>query len=35
MRMYDYGHLSAIVVGIIVLVTVIDQASAVIRRKIT
>ncbi|MFJ3408333.1 phosphonate ABC transporter, permease protein PhnE [Promicromonospora sp. NPDC090134] len=35
MRMYDYGHLSAIVVCIIVLVTVIDQASAVIRRKIT
>ena len=35
MRMYDYGHLSAIVICIIVLVTVIDQASAVIRRKIT
>ncbi|MER7797287.1 phosphonate ABC transporter, permease protein PhnE [Microbacterium sp. NPDC096154] len=35
MRMYDYGHLSAIVICIIVLVTVIDQASALIRRKIT
>ncbi|MEN5072573.1 phosphonate ABC transporter, permease protein PhnE [Isoptericola cucumis] len=35
MKMYDYGHLSAIVICIIVLVTVIDQASAVIRRKIT
>ena len=35
MKMYDYGHLSAIVLCIIVLVTVIDQASAVIRRKIT
>lgn len=35
MRMYDYGHLSAIVLCIIALVTVIDQASAVIRRKIT
>jgi phosphonate transport system permease protein len=35
MRMYDYGHLSAIVICIIVLVTVIDQASALIRRRIT
>ncbi|MEL7977634.1 phosphonate ABC transporter, permease protein PhnE [Isoptericola sp. F-RaC21] len=35
MKMYDYGHLSAIVICIIVLVTVVDQASAVIRRKIT
>ena len=35
MRMYDYGHLSAIVLCIIVLVTVIDQVSALIRRKIT
>lgn len=35
MKMYDYGHLSAIVICIIVLVTVIDQASAVIRKKIT
>lgn len=31
MRMYDYGHLS----GIIVLVTLIDQGSALIRRRIT
>lgn len=35
MKMYDYGHLSAIVICIIVLVTVIDQASALIRRKLT
>lgn len=35
MRMYDYGHLSAMVVCIIVLVTVIDQGSAVVRRKIS
>ncbi|WP_455835262.1 phosphonate ABC transporter, permease protein PhnE [Pseudarthrobacter siccitolerans] len=35
MRMYNYGHLSAIIICIIVLVTVIDQASALIRRKIT
>lgn len=35
MRMYDYGHLSAIIICIIVLVTLIDQGSALIRRKIT
>ncbi|GAA1325720.1 phosphonate ABC transporter, permease protein PhnE [Leucobacter albus] len=35
MRMYDYGHLSAIIICIIVLVTAIDQGSALIRRKIT
>lgn len=35
MRMYNYGHLSAIIICIIVLVTVIDQGSALIRRKIT
>ncbi|MFD2795869.1 phosphonate ABC transporter, permease protein PhnE [Promicromonospora vindobonensis] len=35
MRMYDYGHLSAIILCIIVLVTVIDQGSALIRRRIT
>ncbi|QIM16188.1 phosphonate ABC transporter, permease protein PhnE [Leucobacter insecticola] len=34
MRMYDYGHLSAIIICIIVLVTLIDQASALIRKKI-
>lgn len=35
MRMYDYGHLSAIIICIIVLVTAIDQGSALIRKKIT
>ncbi|WP_350348972.1 phosphonate ABC transporter, permease protein PhnE [Agromyces sp. G08B096] len=35
MRMYDYGHLSAIILCIIVLVTAIDQGSALIRRRIT
>lgn len=35
MRMYDYGHLSAIIICIIVLVTMIDQGSALIRRRIT
>ncbi|GAA1181085.1 phosphonate ABC transporter, permease protein PhnE [Nesterenkonia xinjiangensis] len=32
---YDYGHLLAMVLCIIVLVTIIDQASAIIRKKIT
>ena len=35
MRMYDYGHLSAIIICIILLVTAIDQGSALIRRRIT
>lgn len=35
MRMYDYGHLSAIIICIILLVTAIDQGSAIIRRRIT
>lgn len=35
MRMYDYGHLSAIIICIIIVVTVIDQGSAYIRRRIT
>ncbi|QEE60567.1 phosphonate ABC transporter, permease protein PhnE [Salinibacterium sp. dk2585] len=35
MRMYDYGHLSAIIICIILVVTVIDQGSAFIRRRIT
>jgi phosphonate transport system permease protein len=35
MRMYDYGHLSAIIICIIVAVTAIDQCSALIRRRIT
>lgn len=35
MNMYNYGHLSAMVICIIVLVTIIDQTSAIIRKKIT
>ncbi|WP_025132633.1 phosphonate ABC transporter, permease protein PhnE [Leucobacter sp. PH1c] len=35
MRMYDYGHLSAIIICIVVLVTAIDQGSALIRRRIS
>lgn len=35
MKMYDYGHLSAIIICIVVLVTVIDQGSALIRRRLT
>lgn len=35
MNRYDYNHLFAMVICIIVLVTIIDQASAVIRKKIT
>jgi phosphonate transport system permease protein len=35
MNRYEYGHLSAMVLCIIVLVTIIDQLSALIRRKIT
>ncbi|WP_156761627.1 phosphonate ABC transporter, permease protein PhnE [Microbacterium karelineae] len=35
MNRYEYGHLFAMVICIIVLVTIIDQASAIIRRKIT
>ena len=34
MNRYEYGHLSAMVLCIIVLVTVIDQASALIRKRI-
>ncbi len=34
MRLYDYGHLLAIIISIVVLVTMIDRLSAVIRRKI-
>lgn len=34
MRLYDYGHLAAIIISIIVLVTVIDRISAVIRKRI-
>lgn len=35
MRMYDYGHLCAIIISIIVLVTLIDRASAFIRAKLS
>ena len=35
LRMYDYGHLSAIIICIVLLVTAIDQGSAYIRKKIT
>lgn len=35
MKMYDYGHLSAIIICIIVLVTLIDQSSALIRKRLT
>ncbi|RLV56666.1 phosphonate ABC transporter, permease protein PhnE [Aeromicrobium phragmitis] len=35
MNRYEYGHLCAMVICIVVLVTIIDQASAIIRRKIT
>ncbi|WP_114855783.1 phosphonate ABC transporter, permease protein PhnE [Brachybacterium sp. YJGR34] len=35
MNRYDYGHLLAMVLCIIVLVTIIDQASAIIRKRIT
>ncbi|QNG18606.1 phosphonate ABC transporter, permease protein PhnE [Rhodococcus triatomae] len=35
MNRYDYGHLCAMVLCIIVLVTVIDQTSAIIRKRIT
>lgn len=34
MRLYDYGHLFAIVISIVVLVTVIDRLSAFIRKKL-
>lgn len=34
MNRYEYGHLSAMVICIIVLVTAIDQISAIIRKKI-
>ncbi|WP_119696089.1 phosphonate ABC transporter, permease protein PhnE [Microbacterium halotolerans] len=35
MNRYDYGHLFAMVICIIVLVTIIDQVSAIIRKRIT
>lgn len=35
MRLYDYGHMFAIIISIIVLVTIIDRGSALIRKKLT
>jgi len=35
MRMYDYGHLCAIILSIIVLVSIIDRLSALIRAKLS
>lgn len=35
MNRYEYQHLAAMVICIIILVTIIDQVSAIIRRKIT
>ena len=35
MKTYDYGHLSAIIICIIILVTLIDQGSALIRKRIS
>ena len=35
MNRYEYGHLSAMIICIIVLVTLIDQVSAVIRRRVS
>ena len=35
MRLYDYGHMFAIIISIVVLVTVIDRASALIRKKLS
>ena len=35
MKTYDYGHLSAIIICIVILVTLIDQGSALIRKRIS
>ncbi|KOX22248.1 phosphonate ABC transporter, permease protein PhnE [Nocardiopsis sp. NRRL B-16309] len=35
LRLYDFGHLCAIVIGIIALVTAIDRLSALIRARLT
>lgn len=35
MRLYDYGHMFAIIISIIVLVTIIDRGSALIRKKLS
>lgn len=34
MRLYDYGHMLAIIISIVVLVTVIDRLSATIRKRV-
>ncbi|WP_129666983.1 phosphonate ABC transporter, permease protein PhnE [Phytoactinopolyspora endophytica] len=35
MQMYNFGHLAAIVISIIVLVTIVDRLSALIRKRLT
>ncbi|WP_444961059.1 hypothetical protein [Nocardiopsis sp. M1B1] len=35
LRLYDFGHLCAIVIGIVLLVTVIDRLSALVRARLT
>jgi phosphonate transport system permease protein len=35
MRLYDYGHMFAIIISIVVLVTIIDRASALVRKKLS
>lgn len=35
MRLYDDGHMFAIIISIVVLVTIIDRASALIRKKLS
>lgn len=35
MRLYDYGHMFAIIISIVVLVTIIDRVSALIRKKLS
>lgn len=35
LRLYDFGHLFAIVIGIVLLVTVIDRFSAAVRARLT
>lgn len=35
MRLYDYGHMFAIILSIVVLVTLIDRGSALIRKRLS
>jgi phosphonate transport system permease protein len=35
MRLYDYGHLCAIILSVIGLVSIIDRLSAFIRAKLS